>query len=700
MRRELIDIWVVEARLGGGGMGTVYRCHNRDAKRIQAAIKVLDTRLADSGEVRRRFVREAELLFELDHPHIVKVRNIRMDSEPPFIEMAFVQGTSLRKWIERGPMPPGAAARVIGQVAGALGHCHAREVRHRDVKPDNILLSGGHATLVDFGIATEANGTLTNGSGAVGTLSYTPPEWGDIDADSRLWDAYSLGIVFYELLTGEVAFPARKGTSLRREIVRIINEKQRIACLDPGEGHPEELRHLIRRLTATEPSDRPTALHEVAEQLARFTDGRDDLHLVDIVTEAEPAPLDDGAPIVRSKRAARGPDGVAPQADPGSDTFAEYGVDTPVFEPSETAVASLRDSRATRSGISWKRVGGLAAVLIVMGWALIRGFFGGDAAPQAVRSGATAQFRPVNFVVKGDEQRFPVQILLDGKRVDRDAPLTLRVAEHKLEVRMGAGCAEAQSSECLTTTARTVAVLAGAGSQSLRATLPDLRELPLQFEPVLPEGAEVRIADGDWRSPEGVTVRGGIESIVTARVGACPGAGCREASTAVTPPLNPDRPVVASLSLVQTRSRAAPQGAPSEAAQSAPQEAPQESSRGHLITVRELSAFLAKNPDFQREQAKNPPARYLMGWTGAEAPPGDSPTQAAARGSGRLARAVCARRGGLYPADGVPLRWDGERRQAEYRLQSGTVVLRQFNGVLLPVDDQYSAPLTVIRCVR
>ena len=107
----MIDIWVVEARLGGGGMGTVYRCHNRDATRIQAAIKVLDTRLADSGEVRRRFVREAELLFELDHPHIVKVRNIRMDAEPPFIEMAFVKGTSLRNWIHQGPMAPGRPPR-------------------------------------------------------------------------------------------------------------------------------------------------------------------------------------------------------------------------------------------------------------------------------------------------------------------------------------------------------------------------------------------------------------------------------------------------------------------------------------------------------------------------------------------------------------------------------------------------------------
>ena len=119
MHHEMLDIWVVEQRLGGGGMGTVYRCHNRDARRIQAAIKVLDPRFSSSSDIRRRFVREAELLFELDHPHIVKVRNVRMDADPPFIEMAFVEGASLAEHLEGGALAPGAAARGISSSSAA-----------------------------------------------------------------------------------------------------------------------------------------------------------------------------------------------------------------------------------------------------------------------------------------------------------------------------------------------------------------------------------------------------------------------------------------------------------------------------------------------------------------------------------------------------------------------------------------------------
>ena len=147
--------------------------------------------------------------------------------------------------------------------------------------------------------------------------------------------------------------------------------------------------------------------------------------------------------------------------------------------------------------------------------------------------------------------------------------LTLPVAEHFFEARLGSDCAEPPSTECLTTM-RTVGVVAGVGPQRLRATLPALRELPLQFDPALPEGAEVRIDDGDWIPPDGATVRGGIESTVTAKVGTCPGATCRQASIPVTPPLNPDGPVVASLELPPKRDRTAPQTAPAKAHASAP----------------------------------------------------------------------------------------------------------------------------------
>ena len=388
MGRAQIDIWVVDARLGSGGMGTVYRCHNRDAPRIQAAIKVLDVRLSESGEVRRRFIREAELLFELDHPHIVKVRNIRMDVEPPFIEMAFVQGRSLREHIERRSMTPGAAAHVVRQVASALDHCHARGVRHRDVKPSNILVSGDQATLVDFGIAAEVDGTLTSGSGTVGTMSYTPPEWGDADADSRLWDTYSLGVVFYELLTGRMAFPTRKGTSLRKEIVRLVSEKQEVAYLDPGEGHPEVLRDLVRQLTSNDPSRRPSRLQAVADTLAQFTAGRDDLHFedigpaaVDATDEVPPAAGADAATAADAADSAVG--GVAS----GESEPTWFMAPAPGTEPTSTGAESPPSPKPPSGLMPWR--GLIMAVVAMAGLGAV--WLATNPAPeQATGSEATA----------------------------------------------------------------------------------------------------------------------------------------------------------------------------------------------------------------------------------------------------------------------------------------------------------------------
>lgn len=256
-----IDGWVVEAVLGDGGMGRVYRCHNALAPRITGAIKTMRTERM-SASSRRRFVREAELLFDLDHPNIVKVRNIRLGHAPPYLEMEHVHGLSVEDMLRRGPLPVDEALRLFAQLADAVAHIHDRHVQHRDIKPANLLVDPrGRLVLVDFGLAREGQAApITQTEILFGTLSYVPPEWA-IPAmlEPRRWDVYSMGLVLWEMLTGQVAFPMPSSGSLPQNAIEVLGAKLRSPSLDPGEGFPEPVRALVRRLTHPVPEERPTS---------------------------------------------------------------------------------------------------------------------------------------------------------------------------------------------------------------------------------------------------------------------------------------------------------------------------------------------------------------------------------------------------------------------------------------------------------
>ncbi len=264
-----IDVWCVEKRLGSGGMGAVYRCFNRSAPRIRAALKILDPTLAYDPEIRARFVREAELLFQLEHPNIVKVRNINMDASPPFIEMAFCQGRPLDAVLRDGPMPFDVAALVGAQLAEALAHVHKQGIRHRDVKPANIIVNGDQVTLVDFGIATEgAARTMNLNGGALGTVSYAPPEWGSKTVtDPALWDAYSLGQVIWECTTGRTAFEMPAGMDMREGIFHLLMQKGDAGPLELDSSAPAALRELVEQLTHPDPAQRQGDLNAASAVL-------------------------------------------------------------------------------------------------------------------------------------------------------------------------------------------------------------------------------------------------------------------------------------------------------------------------------------------------------------------------------------------------------------------------------------------------
>src|SRR5437879_2194276 len=217
LRKALGSSYTIEGEIGRGGMGVVYQARDERLKR-QVAIKVLPPELAFREEIRIRFLREAETAARLSHPHIVPIHSV---GEGPdglvYFVMAYVDGESLAARLKRRErLPPEEARRIMMETADALGAGHALGIIHRDVKPDNILLEGsrGRTVLTDFGIAkaltsTTGPGTLTATGVAIGTPHYMSPEQaaGDREIDGRS-DIYSLGVVGYQMLAGELPFSA------------------------------------------------------------------------------------------------------------------------------------------------------------------------------------------------------------------------------------------------------------------------------------------------------------------------------------------------------------------------------------------------------------------------------------------------------------------------------------------------------------
>ena len=226
--QALGNAFTVEGELGRGGMGVVFNARDERLKR-QVAIKVLPPELAFREEIRIRFLREAETAARLSHPHIVPIHSV---GESPdglvYFVMAYVDGESLAARLRRrGRLPPEETRRIMQETADAMGAAHALGIIHRDVKPDNILLEGsrGRVVVTDFGIAkalssTTGPATLTATGVAIGTPQYMSPEQaaGDREIDGRS-DIYSLGVVAYQMLTGELPFQAPTVPGLDRKSV-------------------------------------------------------------------------------------------------------------------------------------------------------------------------------------------------------------------------------------------------------------------------------------------------------------------------------------------------------------------------------------------------------------------------------------------------------------------------------------------------
>ncbi len=265
LSQALGSSYTLEGEIGRGGMGVVFNARDERLKR-QVAVKVLPPELAFREEIRLRFVREAETAARLSHPHIVPIYSV---GESPdglvYFVMAYVDGESLgAKLKRRGRLPPDESRRIMQETADALGAAHAFGIIHRDVKPDNILLEGsrGRVVVTDFGIAkalssTTGGATLTATGVAIGTPHYMSPEQaaGDREIDGRS-DIYSLGVVAYQMLAGELPFQAPTVPGI---LMKHITERAPLVT-DRRPEVPEDLAACVMRSLEKDPEDRwPTA---------------------------------------------------------------------------------------------------------------------------------------------------------------------------------------------------------------------------------------------------------------------------------------------------------------------------------------------------------------------------------------------------------------------------------------------------------
>jgi dienelactone hydrolase len=234
----------IAEEIGRGGMGVVYKAEDIKLQRT-VALKFLPPHLADSAELKERFLVEARAAAALSHPNICVIHEIGESEERPYIAMEYVEGETLRDRIKKRPLKPEEALGIVSQVAAGLGEAHQKGIIHRDIKSANIMVTAkGQAKVMDFGLAKLRGGSsLTKSQTTLGTVAYMSPEQArgeEVDGRTDLW---SLGVVLYEMLTGELPFRGDRDLSV---IHSIIHEEPR-PLRHRKPPVPEELQQVVSR---------------------------------------------------------------------------------------------------------------------------------------------------------------------------------------------------------------------------------------------------------------------------------------------------------------------------------------------------------------------------------------------------------------------------------------------------------------------
>jgi ABC-type oligopeptide transport system substrate-binding subunit/DNA-binding SARP family transcriptional activator len=253
-KERAIRGYELRERIGAGGFGVVYRAYQPSVGR-EVAVKAILPEFANHPDFIRRFESEAQLVARLEHLHIVPLYDYWREPDGAYLVMRWLRGGNLREALRHGPWKPEAAARLLDQTASALTVAHRQGVVHRDVKPENILLDEeGNGYLSDFGIAKDPLRTTgaTEPGAVVGSPSYISPEQAKGESITPQSDLYSLGVVMYQVLTGEHPFP---GVTPAEQMAKHLSEplpplRERRPDL------PEGLEHVIGRATAKDAGER------------------------------------------------------------------------------------------------------------------------------------------------------------------------------------------------------------------------------------------------------------------------------------------------------------------------------------------------------------------------------------------------------------------------------------------------------------
>jgi serine/threonine protein kinase len=268
-RGSSLGPYQIQFRLGGGGMGEVWRALETRSGR-EVAIKVISEQAGYDPDLRSRFLSEAKASSALSHPNILAVHEVGESPAGPYIVMEYVDGGTVRSLLQDGRLPVARAVDIAMQAAEGVANAHEAGFIHRDLKPENLMItSGGVVKILDFGLARSirpedaADGGRTAAGMIVGTAAYVSPEQLRGEKATTRSDIFALGVVLFEMATGENPFQRNKAIEMFSAILR--DEPPPIT--DRARDAPEELTRTVNRALAKKPEDRHPTARDLAADL-------------------------------------------------------------------------------------------------------------------------------------------------------------------------------------------------------------------------------------------------------------------------------------------------------------------------------------------------------------------------------------------------------------------------------------------------